>query len=514
MRKILTVLLTIALLVSSTVFAMAESPDKTVPDTGSNTQKTAADTSGNGGGAEERVLDITHVDAEQVITYGWDLTAELTADRSGNIDPLTGLYLVSAVRREVSDELLISMEADIYKETTLDTITVVLGDESEDGTFEAVKTYQLTEFYQYTESGVTSVELDLTVDLTELYQEGLSLPEKVRLIIPAEGSNGGSNDLIATHGLSIPVPPFTVNAEAVIQTDLLDVLADLGTVELQEDDWSITETDLGEDNTFRKETAIAFNDSVEARDLTVTASLIGDGQVVLDTVVAALSFGEGGNQGDQGNQGNQSDQGNQGDQGDRDSGPSEPPMGNYGNGDPQNPEPLKEEALVRTIWDGGFQLNHGFWMPPVTDNFVLERRAVSIRFWLQEEPEEIPVIYFFKTDDPENISMDNYVGEITQDGSQSGNSGRHSKNCAGNLPGAYYKFKLKARNLDFLDEGETYVLAVMSGGKLLYFSENQPATLSFSIGEGALHTGQNNKRSLRDTGSKKNLSPRRSLNNP
>lgn len=131
---------------------------------------------------------------------------------------------------------------------------------------------------------------------------------------------------------------------------------------------------------------------------------------------------------------------------------------------------------------------HGSWIQPFTDHFVLEGRSVPVRFWLEKAPSETPSFYIF--DASTDITIGNEVAVITEDQLRTGKGGKGIKNRRENQTQGYwyYKCNLKTWNLPFLQEGSTYVLAVMIGDELLAFDEDTPASMSFTVGEDAFKT--------------------------
>lgn len=398
------------------------------------TVDTSDQTAGNSNINKDITLNITKVITKKEITYGWNLEVALVAD-DNKLDN-SALFQVQATRYEEANELTISVEAELDQESTVDTIKVDLGN-TVNNSFETIKTFEVSEFNQITADGVTEIHLDIIIDFLDFNEDELDLLQKVRLSIPVEKKKGQTAALTATHELSLSDTPETViNAEAEIETDLLDALEEFGTTDATVDDWFV---ELNEYNLFENEIEIIFDEIQDAKDMVVTVNLIGDDSKILRTIKVTLASGQ--------------------------------------------------YELLQNIWTGDFHHIHGFWMPPLKDDFVLGRKAVPVSFWLKEAPaEELSLRIFEATsDNNDEITIKDQVAVMTQDKVRTASCGKRGKTWGGNQPGVYYKFILKARNLP-LKEDRDYVLAVMIGDDMLAFDEETPAMLSFTVAEGEFKT--------------------------
>jgi hypothetical protein len=126
----------------------------------------------------------------------------------------------------------------------------------------------------------------------------------------------------------------------------------------------------------------------------------------------------------------------------------------------------------------------GIWLPPVEDNFVLEKKSTKIRFWVSEQL-LYPEIWIFEVDEGyEDIMSQSLVIKIgTSELKSSTGNGKHSKSVAENGEGGYYKYNLKGKNFPQLEMDKQYALAIMNEGCVVTFGIDQPAILHFTMGE-------------------------------
>lgn len=455
MRKILTALLVVSLLSLQLVSSTSEALADVINDNGEN-------------GDNEYTLDINHVTAQQEITYGWDLVTRFVGDHTDKGKPSSALFQVEASRSEVVNELTMSVEAKLNQAINVDSLTIELGDLVDDS-FVAVETYVISELnIATTDEGVTIINFNITIDLLGFDEDKLDSLKKIRLLIPVENENGHIDELKTTHGFSFDT--VTVNEEAEINANLLEALGEYGTTDTTVENlpWIITSEDLDEDNLFQDQIQINFNEIKEVKDIIVTVVLTSGEEEISNEVT--MTFGQGGNE--MGNEENGS-----------------PDEGNGEGSQELNPNiDLVEEELLSNIWYGDIYQIQGFWLPPVSDNFVLGKRSKKINFCLESVPAEALSLGIFETafDDLNNRVMGQLVYEITQEDLKSPKCNKRSKSKDENLLGSIYKCALKTRELPVLENGKTYVLGVMIGDKLLAFDEDSLAILHFTLEENVI----------------------------
>jgi hypothetical protein len=215
----------------------------------------------------------------------------------------------------------------------------------------------------------------------------------------------------------------------------------LGVVDASEDDWLITESDLV-DSQFAVTVPLDLTELVERENVVVTLEVLNEDQVVLDELL--LTF-EG------------------------------------------------EEVLpAQGPWMGGIYNGSGHWLPPITGDFMLERKAMQVKFWVDDTTREKVSIGIFEVETNElgERAFGDLEMKISSNEIVSKNCGKFSQISEGTISGSYYKVKLKAKVLSSdLREGRTYIMALMVGDDLLMFSEDQPATVEFIIADGAMTKG-------------------------
>lgn len=417
----------------------------------------------NGNGNNDDTLDYTlnivKVTTDQIITFDWDLDGALVAQEQNNNEINNALFQIQALRYIESNELTVSVKAELSQEIKSDTITVILGDKVDDN-FEAIRTYEINEFTQSIVNGTSLLSLNIDVNLLDFSEEELALLQKIRLSIPVVKENGNTANLTTTHKLSLPENPTTLNAEAIIETNLLEALEELGTADVLADDWTVKEEDLGLDNSFNKEIQLSLDAVENTKNLIVRAKIKSDNGTILDEIKISLGS--------------------------------------------------VQDEQIQNVWNGETHNVHGFWLPPVTENFVLGRKSAQVKFWLETKPSEPISIHIYESnvDDSGTIIPGDFVTEITNDNIRTRNCGNHARTWGENQPGGYYKFILKYKDLPSLEVGSTYILAVMIGEDILTFDEDSVAMLSFEVSEDASAAKNTSKTSFtrapKRTGSKRN----------
>ncbi|MBN2259189.1 MAG: hypothetical protein JW702_01440 [Clostridiales bacterium] len=233
-----------------------------------------------------------------------------------------------------------------------------------------------------------------------------------------------------------------VNQEASIETDLIEGLTLVDRVgSIVEDDWNISEVDLiGE--VFEVSLDVDLNDLGEEENVTVNAELFGDDHQLLDAMILNLVGQE-----------------------------------------------LVE--VPGYVWKGDVYSGNGTWIPPIMDNFLLGRKATQVKFWLFESSTLYPSISIFdkEYDENGNAVIGQLVKEIPYDRITLKNSGKNSNMVDGIVKGEFYKYKLKAEEVDELVEGHSYILALTVDGAIVMFNETYLAVQTFKVEIGAKTTG-------------------------
>ncbi len=233
-----------------------------------------------------------------------------------------------------------------------------------------------------------------------------------------------------------------------------------GSVEVDEDDWFIAESDLVDDQ-FTVTAPLDTESIVEKENVAVLLEVLNGDDVVLDDLV--LTF-EG-----------------------------------------------MEELLAPGQWNGGLYSGSGHWLPPITGDFLLERKAAQVKFWVDGATSEKVSISIFEAETNEfgETVFGDLAMEIPSNEIVSKNCGKFSQISEGTVTGGYYKYKMKALAIGSdLREGKAYIMALMVGDSLLMFGEDEPATVEFVIADGAMTKG-----GMQDTlgSSPKRLSSNRAL---
>lgn len=228
-----------------------------------------------------------------------------------------------------------------------------------------------------------------------------------------------------------------------MNTDVIDVFASYeGVVEVDTDDWYITESDLDEDDSFTGIIPLNLEGFVDQSEILVYVEIINANDVVMDDLLLSM---------------------------------------------------IGEEIILppQFAWNGSVVTGKGYWLPPVNGDFILERKATQIKFWVDGSiREKVSInIYEAETDDEGLQIVGDLVTKIPSSEIVSKNCGKFSRLDEGTMSGSYYKYKLKAKIMKELLEGKSYVLALMVGDSVLAFDETTLATLMFKVADGSKTKG-------------------------
>jgi hypothetical protein len=122
----------------------------------------------------------------------------------------------------------------------------------------------------------------------------------------------------------------------------------------------------------------------------------------------------------------------------------------------------------------------GRWLPPFKSSFVLDQQTVILSLLLDEEPPGQPFLALYAAGDSTNLAeaeiltyIEAGAGELTAYG-----RGRGKRRLT--LHHDCYNFLVTADGLA-LEAGQEYLLVVMVGDALLYFENDEPAAINFTM---------------------------------
>ncbi len=121
----------------------------------------------------------------------------------------------------------------------------------------------------------------------------------------------------------------------------------------------------------------------------------------------------------------------------------------------------------------------GLWLPPTEEEFELGKGSAPIRFWVSD-PLLTPEIWIY---DPAGSTTDAVIKISTGELKMNTGSGKHARATVASGEGGFYKYNLKLKSFPDLEIGERYALAIMNGGEQVYFGDNVPAVIHFTVVE-------------------------------
>ncbi len=443
------------------------------------------------GGNEKPYINVTSVDAEEILEYQWTLNGSFTHWQSIDEDFYTDLE-VEGNREATKDELTIEVTAELSLDAS-DKLVIQLGYSIDEENFIVLKEFKdiiYTTLSEDLEEETETICLDFSCE--DLDREYLDEVEKLRLLVPYEVSNGKIGYEFDTHGLNLE--KNETNKDAFVTSDVVAVST---TYEAEclpaTEEWIFNDDFLLEFNV-----QIENPDNIEGQEVLFTVFGEEIHETVLEELIIEFPIFEDGNpgQGNDGQQGNPNPgQGNEEESGKDDPGQGndeenpgqgneDPGQGNEGNQGEENNS--LEEFIKDEIIPEGMVGLFGLWLPPTEDNFILDKSCSQIRFWVMEQL-MYPKIWIFEEEDIELttvgaiIFQNNPVLEIgTSEFKTSTGNGKHSKSNFENGEGGYYKYNLKGRNCPTLTEGR-YILMIVEDNLPVYFSEGVPAILHFRV---------------------------------
>jgi len=420
MRRLLAIAVSIALLVSFSVLAMAAEDDYS--------------------------LTTPELVVSRTITYGWEVEGSFTPDavevEDTSVNKGETFFLIEVARSVNTDILGFDLDLNVVAEdgageARLEEYVVVLQVDADDT---AAQDWQdLVVVYEedlpgtIEDKGVVVIDREFSLDLATLDEEQVEAFEEAdgyRLEVFVTLEEGALDHTYnSTIGFALPDEEDVVyeDADVEVETNLVDALGDAGlyfALNHSDDDWDVDEADLvldEEDGVFKSEpyvidvTEITGDDG--SYDVEVELEVFGDDAE--DAIAAATAN-------------------------------LEVILGEEDDEDDGEPARESDRDRDRDAWENGLHPVHGMWMPPATpgQTMRLGNNALPLKFWLADNyTGDVSLILF----DDEDLGSGDVVHEWKLNTNNEG----------------MYRLVLHLKKLDFELESGEYWIAVKAGSQLL-----------------------------------------------